>query len=81
MFRFTRDGTKVQLAVSLAVPYYETREFWFSWESKSEVFAGLLVAAFNNALRSNRLNFQTAAYEQGWQDAKAKRAKGASKYW
>lgn len=81
MFSFSRDGKQVKVLIDVAIPTYSRRSFWFYWDCQSEVFAGLLVELFRKAFRSNRVEIQNEAYTRGWNDAKAKRAKGASKYW
>lgn len=81
MFSFSREGKQVKVAIDVDVPNYARRSFWLYWNCNSEEFAGLLVDLFRQHFLKYRNASRNAAYEAGWNDAKAKRAKGVSKYW
>ena len=81
MFRFSRYEKQACVGITVDVPNYDKREFLFYWDAVSKEFAGLLVDLFQTRFMKYRKEILTEGYMAGWNDAKAKRAKGASKYW
>lgn len=81
MFSFSRAAKQVKVSIDVEIPNYERRSFWLYWNCDSEVFAELLVDLFRKAFLKYRSEALDEAYACGWNDAKAKQAKGASKYW
>jgi len=75
MIRFTRDGTRVKCTVATDVPNYDSRQFYFYWETEREYAAGLLSAHLTETYENNVGEIRREAYERGWKDAKAHRAK------
>lgn len=72
MFTFKREGTQVKLSVeaksSVAARWYE-----FNWNCSDDVYADLLVKAFELNLEEKMKQARKDAYAKGWADAKAKR--------
>jgi hypothetical protein len=75
MIYFSRDGTRVKLAVDLRLPFYEKRAFFFYWDAGSEWAAGLLADAMDKAFRRQISEALEEDYNEGWSAAKSKRAK------
>jgi hypothetical protein len=75
MISFNRDGTKVMITVSLTVPYYEDRVFFFYWEAGSAWAAGLLAHAMNEAFTHMVRMTREQEYDAGWAAAKKKTKK------
>lgn len=75
MIRFTREGTAVRVTISLAVPNYESRDFWFDRETNAGAYAGLLSAEFQKQMHDSLEKIRRESYREGWKDAKAKKSK------
>lgn len=75
MIEIKRDGGRVVLHFDLAIPTYDVRSVPMSYNCGGEVYAGLLTQAMRDALGNTVAAARRAAYEQGWKDAKGKRAK------
>lgn len=75
MLAIVRDNSDVIVKLDLHVPTYETRVFGFTFKCGNEVYAGLLTQAMREAVSDALMAARKQAYDQGWADAKAKRAK------
>lgn len=75
MISFKRDGTVVRSDVTIFVPNYEARVFYFKWEAGSGAYAGFVSAQMQREMNAGLKAIRKDAYEQGWKDAKAKRTK------
>lgn len=74
MINFKRDGKKAVVRIDLSVPEYEERSFPFAFNCDGEVYAGLLTRAMRTAFSDAVKAARKEGYDQGWKDAKAKRA-------
>lgn len=73
MVKLRRDGTKVVAEISCGL---ETAgSLLFTWDTEREIFAQALYEKMRDAMWSNLKRIRRDAYEQGWKDAKAHRAK------
>ena len=75
MIEIVRDKEEVQLRVTLHIPYYETRVFSFKFNCSSECYAGLLAHHISKTLGRLLQGIRANAYNKGYADGKAKRAK------
>ena len=71
-----KDSCDVKIEVDVFVPYWDVRTFPFTFScGGNEAYAGLLTRLIKERLASLVRNARAEAYEQGYKDAKAKRAK------
>lgn len=75
MISFKRDGTVVKSDVTTFIPNFDDRVFHFQWECATEAYAGLLSAHMQRDMGAKLKAIRVHAYEEGWKDAKAKRAR------
>lgn len=75
--RTERAGTTVRVWIDAFIPTWESRQFPFTFEcgSGNEAYAGLLKQHITDTVGDAVEAARRAAYEQGWNDAKAKRAR------
>jgi hypothetical protein len=69
------EGEKVQVKVTMSVPFWENRVFPFTFECASRAYAGFFGRALQDKLFKSIQEARQEAYEQGWNDAKKKRRK------
>lgn len=78
MFTFSRDGSKCQARVDTGLREsdgYAKPIFPFTWECSHEWVAILLVRHLWTRFHEWQRTIRAKSYQQGWADAKAKRAK------
>ena len=75
MIEFKRDGTRAIATIEVAVPFYDARVFYMSFECSSEAYAGLLTNLLKETVGEAVRLAREEAYEKGYKDAKAKRGK------
>ena len=76
MINFKRNGLKVIAEIECNVGV-DKRFFQFTLDTNDEIYAVLLQENFQAFLRSSAERIRREAYEKGFKDAKAKRAKDA----
>ena len=74
MITLTRDGTKVVLRFDTTVQV-DRPAILFTWNAGTELFAALLTRQVASDLSDAMVAARREAYNQGWADAKSKRAK------
>jgi len=81
MLRVSREDTLVVLSVETGLPYdcegTKTTTFRFSWNAGSPHFAQLLMEYILNIVETRIRIARTDAYNKGWEDHKAHKAKQA----
>lgn len=75
MIEIKRNHGEVELWFDCFIPHYELRRFPFTFNCGNSEYAGLLTGKMKTALFEEMQRIRREAYEQGWSDAKAKRAK------
>ena len=75
MIKFKREGNDAVCVISLDMPFWNTRDFHFTWSTGSEVCSSLLTKHAEEALKTALRKVRETAYNQGWKDAKSKKRK------
>jgi hypothetical protein len=81
MITFERHGETVRLKVNLYIPLVGHTWYAFDWYcgADKKEYAGLLADAMDTAMNKKRSEELTDAYNAGYKDGRAKRAK-ANRY-
>jgi len=75
MLNFFREDTRVKISFDVKIPKRDDRVYTFYWECGDENYAGLLADCIEREFDRRVMKARAEAYEQGYKDAKAKRAK------
>ena len=78
MIKIIKKDSKVSLEFVVNIPEMGNRYYTFEWNCNSPEYAGLLAKAMRNGLWSKIGQVRQEAYENGWKDAKGKRAPKAT---
>jgi hypothetical protein len=70
-----RSGKNVRLSFDVNPERDVKTTYYLYWECSNEVCASLLANHMQDRLDDHMRRVRQAAYEKGWQDAKAKKAK------
>lgn len=72
MIQFEREDNKVKVTIQSGCINWQ---YYFRYQAYDEVHAELLTRQFDKHMRDKLESIRREAYEQGWKDAKGKKAK------
>ena len=75
MIEFVKDGLEARIKITSFFNWIGDRVYTMKWNCNDSEYASLLTKRFQDTMEEKLRTIRHEAYEAGWKDAKAKKAR------